>query len=106
MHADNRLPLDPLGRVEGGDGIVEGRDVADVRPQPSVSNPLDDLTQLSTIGLDNEVDRQAQAAVLEQSLSLALRLDAEMAAHLSFVTSCARLTRRRGIALATRPVGA
>src|SRR5262249_58056871 len=43
----------------GGDGIVEGRDVADVRPQSSVPYPLDDLTQLGTIGLDNEVDRQA-----------------------------------------------
>ena len=40
-----------------GDGIVEGRDVADVRPQSSVPHPLDDLTQLGTIGLDNEVDR-------------------------------------------------
>jgi hypothetical protein len=39
--------------------VVEGRDVADVRPQPSVPHPLDDLTQLATIGLDNEVDRQA-----------------------------------------------
>src|SRR3954447_2034583 len=35
-NADDRLPADPLGRVEGGDGIVEGRDVADVRPQSSV----------------------------------------------------------------------
>src|SRR5204862_1296194 len=34
-------------------------DVADVRPQSSVPHPLDDLTQLGTIGLDNEVDRQA-----------------------------------------------
>src|SRR5947199_4721367 len=58
-NADDRLPLDPLGRVEGGDSIVEGRDVADVRPQSSVRYPLDDLTQLGTIGLDNEVDRQA-----------------------------------------------
>jgi hypothetical protein len=33
--------------------------VADVRPQPSVTHPLDDLTQLGTIGLDNEVDPQA-----------------------------------------------
>ena len=52
-------PLRPLGRIEGRDGIVEGRDVADVRPQPSVPHPPDDLTQLGTIGLDNEVDRQA-----------------------------------------------
>ena len=33
-NADDRLPrdplgLDPLGRVQGGDGIVEGRDVTD-----------------------------------------------------------------------------
>ena len=53
------FPLLPLGRVEGGDGVVEGRDVADVRPQSSVPHPLDDLTQLGAIGLDNEVDRQA-----------------------------------------------
>jgi hypothetical protein len=58
-NADDRLPRASLGRVEGGDGIVEGRDGADVRPQPSVPHPLDDLTQLGTIGLDNEVDRQA-----------------------------------------------
>ena len=58
-NADDRLPRAALGRVEGGDGIVEGRDVADVRPQSSVPHPLDDLTQLGTIGLDNEVDRQA-----------------------------------------------
>src|SRR6266516_4348836 len=58
-NADDRLPRASLGRVEGGDGIVEGRDVADVRPQASVPHPLDDLTQLGTIGLDNEVDRQA-----------------------------------------------
>src|SRR5436853_3793350 len=59
MNADDRLPRAPLGRVEGGDGIVEGRDVADVRPQSSVPHPLDNLTQLGTIRLDNEVDRQA-----------------------------------------------
>src|SRR5436190_703924 len=29
-NADNRLSLDPLGRVEGGDGIVEGSHVTDV----------------------------------------------------------------------------
>src|SRR6476646_305614 len=32
MNADNRLSLAWLGRVEGGDGIVESRDVADVSP--------------------------------------------------------------------------
>src|SRR3954464_14973552 len=58
-NANDRLPLASLGRVEGGDGIVECRDVADVCPQPSVTHPLDDLTQLGAIGLDNEVDRQA-----------------------------------------------
>src|SRR6266702_6261998 len=57
-NADDRLPRASLGRVEGGDGIVEGRDVADVRPQPSVPHPPHDLTQLGTIGLDNEIDRQ------------------------------------------------
>src|SRR4051795_11684263 len=58
-NADDRLPLASLGRVEGGDGIVQSRDVADVRPQSSVPHPLHDLTQLDTIGLDNEIDRQA-----------------------------------------------
>src|SRR5215510_9552338 len=60
-NADDRLPADPLGRVEGGDGIVEGRDVADVRPQSSVTHPLGDLTQLGAIGHENKVDRQAVA---------------------------------------------
>src|SRR5205814_6280155 len=58
-NANDRLPRPSLGRVEGREGIVEGRDVADVRPQSSVPHPLDNLTQLGTIGLDNEVDRQA-----------------------------------------------
>src|SRR5205807_6790604 len=58
-NADDRLPVASLGRVEGGDGIVEGRDVADVGPQSSVPHPLDDLTQLGTIGLHDEVDCQA-----------------------------------------------
>src|SRR5690348_18108952 len=58
-NADDRPSADPLGRIESGDGVVEGRDVADVRPQSSVPHPLDDLTQLGAIGLDNEVDRQA-----------------------------------------------
>src|SRR5262245_47923665 len=58
-NADDRLPLASLGPVEGGDGVVEGRDIVDVRPQSSVPHPPDDLTQLGTIGLDNEVDRQA-----------------------------------------------
>src|SRR5438034_10316441 len=58
-NADDRLPLDPLGRVESGNGVVEGRDGADVRPQPTIPDPLDDLTQLRTIGLDDEINRQA-----------------------------------------------
>src|SRR5262249_33669168 len=58
-NADDRLPLASLGRVQGGDGIVESRDVADVRPQSSIPHPLDDLTQLGAIALDNEVDRKA-----------------------------------------------
>src|SRR6187549_3609019 len=58
-NADDRLPLEPRGRVECGDGVVEGRDGSDVRPQSSVPHSLDDLTQLGTIGLDNEVDREA-----------------------------------------------
>src|SRR5256714_4064611 len=58
-NADDRLPLASLGPVEGGDGVIEGRDVADVRPQSSVPHPLDDLTQLGAIGHENKVDRQA-----------------------------------------------
>src|SRR5215472_14842461 len=58
-NADDCLPLASLGPVEGGDGVVEGRDVADVRPQSSVTHPLDDLTQLGAIGHENKVDRQA-----------------------------------------------
>src|SRR5215472_16615101 len=58
-NADDRLPLDPLGPVEGDDGVIEGRYFADVRPHSSVTCPPDDLTQLGTIGLDNEVNRQA-----------------------------------------------
>src|SRR5437763_3779576 len=57
-NADDRLPVASLGRVECGDSIVERRDVADVGPQSSVPHPLDDLTQLGTIGLDDEVDCQ------------------------------------------------
>src|SRR3546814_19134179 len=45
--------------MECGDGVVEGRNVADVRPQPSVTHPLHDSPELGAIGLDNEVDRQA-----------------------------------------------
>src|SRR5690242_9559463 len=59
MNADDRLSLDPLGRVEGGNRIVEGSHVADVCAQPTNPDPLDELTQLGAIGYDNEVDSQA-----------------------------------------------
>src|SRR5215472_11302755 len=58
-NAVDRLPLASLGRVEGGDGFVEGRDVADVRPQSSVTRPPDNLTQLGAIGYYDEVNRPA-----------------------------------------------
>src|SRR3954451_3324920 len=41
-NADDRLSLASLGRVQGGHRFVEGRDVANVRPQSSVPHPLDD----------------------------------------------------------------
>src|SRR5262249_28297018 len=59
MSADDRLSLDPLGRVEGGNRIVEGSHVADVCPQPTIAEPLDEVTQLGPIGYDDEVNRQA-----------------------------------------------
>ena len=58
-NTNDRLSPEPLSGIESGDSIVEGRDGADVRPQPPVSHPLDDLIQLGAIGLDDEVDRQA-----------------------------------------------
>src|SRR5437016_9475685 len=57
--ADDRLSLDPFGRVEGGDGIVEGSHLADVCPQTTIPDPLGDLTQLGAIRYDDEVDSQA-----------------------------------------------
>src|SRR5215471_20292233 len=59
MNADDRLSLDPLGRVEGGDGVIEGRDVADVCPHSPVTRAPDNLTQLGAIRHDNEVNRDA-----------------------------------------------
>ena len=56
---DDCFPIASLGRVEGGDGVVEGCDVADVCLQPTIPDPLDELTQLGAIGYDNEVDSQA-----------------------------------------------
>ena len=59
MNANDRLSLDPFGPVEGGNRIVEGSHVADVCPQPTIPDPLDELTQLGAIGYDDEVDSQA-----------------------------------------------
>src|SRR5215831_16364009 len=59
MNADDRLSLDSLGRVEGGNRIVEGSHIADVCPQPTNPDPLDELTQLGAISYDDEVDSQA-----------------------------------------------
>src|SRR3954471_8870781 len=59
MNADNRLSLDPFGRVKGGNGIVEGSHVADVCPQTTIPDPPDDLTQLGAVGYDDEVNSQA-----------------------------------------------
>jgi hypothetical protein len=55
--ADDRLPLDPLGGVEGGDGIVECRDVADVRPESSIPHPPHDhLRVLGDLGYEGEAE--------------------------------------------------
>src|SRR5436305_10452102 len=59
MNADDRLSLDPLGRVEGGNRNVEGSHVADVCPQPTNPDSVDELTQLGAIRYDDEVDSQA-----------------------------------------------
>src|SRR5262244_1380629 len=59
MNADDRLSFASLGRVEGGNRIVEGSHVADVCPQPTNPKPLDELAQLGAIGYDDEVDSQA-----------------------------------------------
>src|SRR5579871_13313 len=59
MNPDDRLSLDALGPVEGGDCIVEGSHFADVCPQTTIPGSLDDLTQLDGIRYDDEVDSQA-----------------------------------------------
>ncbi len=59
LHADDRLSVDFLGRVEGGDSVVEVRDLADMRWPTSLPYPPGDLAQLGAVGDDNEVDRQA-----------------------------------------------
>ena len=57
MSADDRLSSDPFGPVEGGNGIVEGGHFADVCPQTTIPDPLDELTQSGAIGFDDEVNR-------------------------------------------------
>src|ERR1041385_1735716 len=59
MNVDDCLSLDPLGPVEGGNRILEGSHIADVCPQPTNPDPLDELTQLGAIGYDDKVDSQA-----------------------------------------------
>src|SRR5262245_6220322 len=59
MNANDRLSLDPFGPVEGGNRIVEGSHVADVCPQPTNPDPLDELIRLGAIWYDDEVDSQA-----------------------------------------------
>jgi hypothetical protein len=59
VNTDDRLSLDPLGPVEGGNGIVEGSHVADVCPQLTIPEPLDEFTQLGAIGFDDKVDSKA-----------------------------------------------
>jgi hypothetical protein len=36
------FPVSPFGRVESSNGIVKGRDVPDVRPQPTIPDPPDE----------------------------------------------------------------
>src|SRR6202008_2423879 len=59
MNPDDCLSLVPLGPVEGGNRIVEGSHFADVCPQPTNADPLDELTQLGAIGFNDEVDSPA-----------------------------------------------
>src|SRR6185437_9165196 len=58
-NSDDRFSVDLVSRVESGHGIVEARDLADIRTQPSVTHSPDDFAQLGAIGYDDEVDRQA-----------------------------------------------
>src|SRR6516165_9016761 len=80
-YADDRLPLASLGPVEGGDGIVEGRDVADVRPQSSVPYPLDELTQLGAIGYDDEVESRLTAGSAPGADDVRAGLTCELGRH-------------------------
>src|ERR1043165_4541680 len=59
MNADHRFSLDRLRRVEGGDGVVERSHVPDLSPQPTIADPLGQLTQLGAIRYNDEVNSQA-----------------------------------------------
>src|SRR5690242_9598158 len=59
MNADDRLSIYPLGRVKGGNAILEGSHAADVCAQPAIPDPLHELAQLRAIGFADEVDSQA-----------------------------------------------
>ena len=61
-HGQTLMIVLPLTRSVGLKAATASSRVAtcaDVRPQPSVTHPLDDLTQLGAVGHDDEVDRQA-----------------------------------------------
>src|SRR6516225_1969529 len=53
------LPLIRSVGLNAATASSSGRDVANVRPQPTIPDPLDELTQLGAIGYDDEVDSQA-----------------------------------------------
>lgn len=55
-NADDGLSVTSFGRIEGSDGILKGRNLADVGPQSSVADSLNDLGQLGAISLDDKVD--------------------------------------------------
>jgi len=55
-HANDRLALASLSRVERRDGVGEGHNGSDVRAEAPVSHPADDLHQLTRNGLDDEFD--------------------------------------------------
>ena len=63
--AERRRCLMEAGdRIRRRNRIVEGRNRADVGPEPSVTHTLDDLAQLGTIRFDDEVDRHYTAGGL------------------------------------------
>src|SRR5215470_17297468 len=81
MNADDRLSFASLGRVEGGNRIVEGSHVADVCPQPANPKPLDELTQLGAIGYDAEVENRLTAASAPRADDVRAGLTCELARH-------------------------